>query len=102
MANVRDALSCTGLAVVGAALVATASNPLTAAVVAGGVATGLAGNLAADVWRRIDRAGAAKLLRGWQGIDENHVVVQALRKAHLEALRTVLKNFRTAAKHWPE
>jgi hypothetical protein len=97
MANVRDALSCTGLAVFGAALVATTANPLTAAVVVSGLATGVAGNLAADVWRRIDRAGAAKLLRGWRGIDENHVVVQALRKSHIEALRAVLKTFRATA-----
>jgi hypothetical protein len=54
-----------------------------------------------DPWRRIDRAGAAKLLRGWRGIDENHVVVQALRKAHIEALRAVLKTFRATAKTAP-
>jgi tetratricopeptide (TPR) repeat protein len=101
MANVRDTLSCAGLAVVGAALVATAANPLTVAVVAGGVATGVAGNLAADVWRRIDRAGASKLLRGWRGIDENHVVVQALRKSHIEALRAVLRTFRATARTAP-
>jgi hypothetical protein len=101
MANVRDSLSCAGLAVVGAAMVATAANPLTAAIAAGTLATNVAGNLAADVWRRIDRAGAAKLLHGWRGIDENHVVVQALRKSHIEALRAVLKTYRATARTAP-
>jgi hypothetical protein len=42
------------------------------------------------------------VLCGWKGIDENHVVVQAPRESHIEALRAVLKTFRAAAKHWPE
>ena len=42
--------------------------------------------------KKIDRAGAAKLLRGWRGIDENHVVVQALREFYIEALRAVLQD----------
>jgi hypothetical protein len=101
MAIVRDVLSCAGLAVAGAAIVATAANPITAAGIVGGLATGAAGNLAHDVWKKIDRAGAAKLLRGWKGIDENHVVVQALRKSHIEALRAVLTTFRATAKTAP-
>jgi hypothetical protein len=93
MAMVRDALSCAGLAVLAVA---------TGDPVAGFVAGGAAGNLAHGIWTRIDRAGAAKVLRGWKGIHENHVVVQALRESHIEALRAVLKTFRAAAKHWPE
>jgi hypothetical protein len=42
-----------------------------------------------------------KLLRGWRGIDENHVVVQALRKSHIEALRAVLRTFRATARTAP-
>ena len=80
MAMVRDALSCAGLAV----LAVASGNP-----VVGFVAGGAAGNLAHGIWTRIDRAGAAKVLRGWKGIDENHVVVQALRESHIEALRAV-------------
>ena len=99
MGIVRDVLSCASLAVLGAVL---GPEPMTAAVVGGVMATHVAGHLGGELWQKIDRAGAAKLLRGWRGIDENHIVVQALRKAHLEALRSVLKNFRTAAKHWPE
>lgn len=97
MAIVRDTLSCAALAVAGGWTLATAANPLTAAVVLGTLATNMAGNLGVDVWRRIDRAGAAKLLRGRRGIDENHAVVQALRRSHVEALRAVLKTFRATA-----
>lgn len=79
MAIIRDALSCTALAVAGAACLATAANPLTAAAVVGPVALGAASNLANGMWSQIDRIGAAKALRAWRGIDENHVVVQALR-----------------------
>jgi hypothetical protein len=101
MEIVRDTLSCAGLAVVSAAAVATAANPITAAGIVGIVAGGAAGNLGYSIWKRIDRAGAAKLLRGWRGIDENHVVVQALRKSHIEALRAVLKTYRTTARTAP-
>jgi hypothetical protein len=97
MEIVRDALSCAGLAVVSAAAVATAANPITAAGIVGIVTAGAAGNLAHGIWKRIDRAGAAKFLRGWRGIDENHIVVQALRKSHIEALRAVLKTFTATA-----
>jgi hypothetical protein len=41
------------------------------------------------------------LLRDWRGIDENHVVAQALRKSHIEALRAVLRTFRATARTAP-
>ena len=46
MEIVRDALSCTGLAVLSAAAVASAANPVTAAGIVSVVAAGAAGNLA--------------------------------------------------------
>ena len=100
MGIVRDVLSCASLAVLGAVLGPEPHDRRGRRRL--DVATHVAGHLGGELWQKIDRAGAAKLLRGWRGIDENHIVVQALRKAHLEALRSVLKNFRTAAKHWPE
>ncbi len=109
MGAVRDALSCICLAALGT-YAAVSGDPhagaLTAATAAGaGLATGIAANLGFSVQQAVDRAVVSKVLRGWRGIDENHVVVQALRRAYLDALRDVLKTYRQTARtapDWPQ
>ena len=97
MGTVSDVLSCAGLLGLG----------LYAGTAAGGVALGasavnllqgVAGNAGFKLHETGQREVAARLLGGWRGIDENHVVVQALRQAYLAALTGVQKTYRRRAR----
>lgn len=90
----RTLLSCLALGLGAAALAAPglALAPV-AGSFAGSIAGGVAGNLATDLFKALDRRTAERFLDGWSGIDENHQVDRALRVAHVNALRAILKRF---------
>ena len=72
-----------------------------AGVTAGAVAFGfgsstfgnIAGNLATDVLKEFDRRTADRWFAASFGIDQNHKVLEALRRAHIAALRDVLSAY---------
>jgi hypothetical protein len=91
----RSLTWCLGLGAASTALTATtggAAAPFAAMLVAG-VGGGAAGNFGHEVCKALDRRVVAKLIEGRSGINENHVVAQALRSAQLQALATVLRRF---------
>lgn len=90
----RTLLSCLALGL-GAAACATGVLPVgtVAGSFAGSVVGGIAGNLATDLFKALDRRVAERFFDGRSGIDENHHVDRALRLAHVNALRAILKRF---------
>lgn len=89
--HLRTVLATLGLGFLGAALtsgVSAAAYPLAA-----GLASGVAGNIATDLFKHLDRKVCERFLDGWSGIDENHHVVAALRLAQIDALRALTAKF---------
>ncbi len=95
-------LSCIPMAIAGAALTATGSDPVTVAAIAGPLLSGVAGNILSSAFG----AGEEKLMKAvfhrHPGIDENHHILLALRQAHLKALAHVLSDFDSARKTDPD
>jgi hypothetical protein len=89
MATPRTLLSCLDL---GFAATALTTHGLAAPIIKG-LAGNIAGNLATELFRALDRGVAERFLDGWFGTDENQHVYRALRLAQINGLRTILKRF---------
>ncbi|MFD1704682.1 tetratricopeptide repeat protein [Methylopila henanensis] len=88
----RVTLSCLTLGLAGAWLTRDPAAGL--AMAAGGqLALGAAGGMAGDLCKAFDRHVTERWFAKRRATDENHVVEQALRKAHLHALRKTLERF---------
>jgi Tetratricopeptide repeat len=91
---------CLGLGTAAAAVtLGTITVPPFAAALVGSAVGGATGNFGHEVFKVLDQRVLGKLLVDRSGIAENHVVVQALRLAQLNALRAILSRFDIARKH---
>ncbi len=92
----RTLVACLALGA-GAAVLTTAGGAGPAAAAAAALlGSGVAGNLATELFKLGDRRVAERFLDGFHGIDENHDIARALRLAQLRALRAVLVRFDAA------
>ena len=94
---------CVGLVAAGAASTAMGSPEAAVASTSalslvGGLMSNAAGNFAADALNKGGDKLAGLFARKFPDIDENHHILTALRKAHLEALSAVLDDFDKARK----
>jgi hypothetical protein len=95
VAMLRPLAWCLSLGAASVALTVStggATAPFVSALL-GGAAGGAAGNFAHEVCKALDQRVASRLLEGRSGLAENHVVIQELRLAQLEALATILERF---------
>lgn len=96
----KTLLSCLSLGVTAVAL--TGGPDAVLVPLAAGLASGIAGNLATDLWKALDSRVAEQFFRNRPSIDENHHVCRALRIAQLNALRAVLERFEVASAEAPD
>ena len=94
-------LACLTFAVAGAAMAATAAAPVTVGAIAGGLLSGVAGNVLHDIFKENESKLVTGVFRRKPGIDENHHVIIALRKAHLDALGDVARRYAEAQERLP-
>ncbi len=87
----RTILATLGLGFAGAAL--AGGTALGAGPIAAGLAGGIAGNLATDVFNQLDRQMWDRFTTGWRGIDDQHHIVSALRRAELAAVRVIVERY---------
>lgn len=87
----RTILATLGLSFAGAALVG--GSALGAGPIAAGLAGGIAGNLATDVFKQLDRQMWDRFTTGWRGIDDQHHIVSALRRSELAAARVIVDRY---------